>query len=68
MVQPWLEDFIKVNMGFNYMFNMNVKWVIDCSIDVPNNEIYLLNKYNPFPKFKNKYMNLRNFMKNNMVE
>lgn len=61
MVQPWLEDFIKVNMGFNFMFNMNVKWVIDCSIDVPNNEIYLLNKLenNPFLKFKNKYMNIK---------
>jgi hypothetical protein len=61
MVQPWLEDFIKVNMGFNFMFNMNVKWVIDCNIDVPNNEMYLLNELsdNPFPKFKNKYMNIK---------
>jgi hypothetical protein len=61
MVQPWLEDFIKVNMGFNFMFNMNVKWVIDCTIDVPNNEMYLLNELenNPFPKFKNKYMNIK---------
>ena len=61
IIQPWLEDFIKDIMGFKFMFNSNVKWVIDCNIDVPNNELYLLNelKNNPFPKFKNKYMSIK---------
>lgn len=61
MVQPWLEDFIKVNMGFNFMFNINVKWVIDCNIEVPKKEIYVIHKLdkNPFPKFKNKYMSIK---------
>jgi len=61
MVQPWLEDFIRVNMGFNFIFNTNVKWVIDCSVEVPKKEMYILNKLdkNPFPKFKNKYMSIK---------
>jgi hypothetical protein len=61
MVLPWLEDFIKDIMGFKFMFNMNVKWVIDCSIEVPKKDMYILKKLenNPFPKFKNKYMNIK---------
>jgi len=61
MIQPWLEDFIRVNMGFNFIFNTNVKWVIDCSVEVPKKEMYILNKLdkNPFPKFKNKYMSIK---------
>lgn len=59
-VQPWLEKFIKVYMNFDFIFNSNVKWVIDCSQPLVFNE-YKINELqiNPFPKYKNKYMNIK---------
>jgi hypothetical protein len=35
LIQPWLEEFIKVNMQFNFMFNSDVKWIINCNINIP---------------------------------
>ena len=59
MVQPWLEKFIRVNMSFDFMFNFDVKWVIDCSKEIIGDYILTELNINPFPKYKNQYMSIK---------
>jgi hypothetical protein len=61
MIYPWLEKFIKVNLGFDLIFNFETKWVIDCKIDLPKNNEYILTELikNPFPKSGKIYMSIK---------
>lgn len=60
IIQSWLEDFIRVEMGFNFLFNFDIKWKIQCNQSIKKEDEYMLNllNENPFPKYKNRYMKI----------
>jgi hypothetical protein len=58
-VLPWLENFIKVQMGFDFIFNDNIKWVIDCNQEIKGDYILTELKKNPLPKYKNRYLSIK---------
>lgn len=59
IIKPWLEDFLKFEMGFEQIFGE--KWVIKCELQ-SDNRSYIINSINidPFPKLKEKYVTIKN--------
>jgi hypothetical protein len=59
-IESWLEKFIKINMQFDLIFNLDIKWVINCNIQLQQNN-YIIKELSkdPLPKWKNRYINIK---------
>lgn len=59
IIKPWLEDFLRFEMGFERIFGE--KWIITCDLqEFSNNFIINSIKDNPFPMLKGNYVNIKN--------